>query len=194
MASQEARKMSDQPRLARTAHAMLRVVDRVVHTVALYCGGAVLATLMTVIIIDIVGRYLFNSPLYGSLDLAVVLLVLAVSCAIGYGGRTGAHVTADMVTTLVGPRFEWLSGLAIKIFAAGIVAIWSWRMFVTGQTAGRLGESTQLLNIPFSPVYKALSVGIGLYAAVLAVEAVVLAITREVPLLSDESRIAGRSQ
>ncbi len=102
------------------AHALLRAVDRVVHAVALYCGGAVLAALMTTIIIDVIGRYIFNSPLYGSLDLAVVLLVLAVSCAIGYGGRAGAHVTADMVTTLVGPKFEWISGVAIKMFAAAI--------------------------------------------------------------------------
>ena len=158
------------------AHALLRAVDRVVHAVALYCGGAVLAALMTTIIIDVIGRYIFNSPLYGSLDLAVVLLVLAVSCAIGYGGRAGAHVTADMVTTLVGPKFEWISGVAIKMFAAAIVGVWSWRLFVTGQTAARLGESTQLLNIPFSPVYKALSIGVGLYALVLAVEALVLAV------------------
>jgi len=92
---------------ALTVYSPLHAIDRVVRAVALYCGGAVLAALMTVILIDVVGRYVFNSPLYGSLDLAVVLLVLIVSCAIGYGGRTGAHVTADMVTTLVGPRFEW---------------------------------------------------------------------------------------
>lgn len=170
---------------------LLHAIDRVVRAVALYCGGAVLAVLMTVIIVDVVGRYVFNSPLYGSLDLSVVLLVLAVSCAIGYGGRTGAHVTADMVTTLVGPKFEWISGVGIKILAAGVTAIWSWRLFVTGQTAARLGESTQLLNIPFAPVYQALAIGVGLYAAVLIIEALVLAVKREVPMLIDESRAKG---
>jgi TRAP-type C4-dicarboxylate transport system permease small subunit len=170
---------------------VLTLIDKIVRAVALYCGGAVLAVLMTVIIVDVTGRYVFNAPLNGSLDLSIVLLVLAVSCAIGYGGRTGAHVTADMVTTVVGPRFEWISGLGIKALAAGVTAIWSWRLFVTGTTAGRLGESTQLLNIPFEPVYKMLSVGIGLYAAVLVVELVVLARRGHVPLLIDESRAMG---
>ena len=179
---------------ALTVYSPLHAIDRVVRAVALYCGGAVLAALMTVILIDVVGRSVFNSPLDGSLDLAVVLLVLIVSCAIGYGGRTGAHVTADMVTTLVGPRFEWLSGVCVKVLAAGVTAIWSWRLFVTGETAARLGESTQLLNIPFSPVYKALSIGVGLYAAVLVIEAVVLAVKREVPVLLDESRAMGNPQ
>jgi TRAP-type C4-dicarboxylate transport system permease small subunit len=170
---------------------LLHLVDRVVRAVALYCGGAVLAALMAVIIVDVAGRYVFNAPLYGSLDLAVVLLVLAVSCAIGYGGRTGA---ADMVTTLVGPKFEWISGVCIKVLAGGVTAIWSWRLFVTGQTAARLGESTQLLNIPFAPVYAALAIGVGLYAMVLIVEAVVLAVKREVPPLLDESRATGSPQ
>ena len=125
---------------------VLTLIDKIVRAVALYCGGAVLAVLMTVIIVDVTGRYAFNAPLNGSLDMSIVLLVLAVSCAIGYGGRTGAHVTADMVTTVVGPTFEWISGIGIKALAAGVTAIWSWRLFVTGTTAGRLGESTQLLT------------------------------------------------
>ena len=172
--------MTDRSRLAAAAELLLQVIDRIVHAVALYCGGAVLAALM----IDHHRRR--HRPLCLQLAalrfarLAVVLLVLAVSCAIGYGGRAGAHVTADMVTTVVGPKFEWISGVCIKILAAAITAVWSWRLFVTGQTAARLGESTQLLNIPFSPIYTALAIGIGLYAAVLAIEAMVLAVTRKV--------------
>ena len=167
---------------------MLGFIDRVTRIVALYCGGVVLVALMTVIIVDVTGRYLLNWPLFGALDLSTVLLVLAVACAIGYGGRTGAHVTADMVSTLVGPRFEFYSGVAVKIAATAIVSIWSWRLFVTGNVARRLGESTQLLNIPFEPVYKALSFGVGIYALVLAIETIVLIRTGKVPLLLDESR------
>jgi TRAP-type C4-dicarboxylate transport system permease small subunit len=167
---------------------MLGFIDRVTRIVALYCGGVVLAALMTVIIVDVTGRYLLNWPLFGALDLSTVLLVLAVACAIGYGGRTGAHVTADMVSTLVGPRFEFYSGVAVRIVATAIVSLWSWRLFVTGNVARRLGESTQLLNIPFEPIYKALSFGVGIYALVLAIETIVLIRTGKVPLLLDESR------
>ena len=167
---------------------MLGFIDRVTRIVALYCGGVVLAALMAVIIVDVTGRYLLNWPLFGSLDLSTVLLVLVVACAVGYGGRTGAHVTADMVSTLVGPRFEFYSGVAVKIAATAVVSVWSWRLFVTGNVARRLGESTQLLNIPFEPVYKALSFGVGIYALVLAIETFVLIRTGRVPLLLDESR------
>ena len=170
--------------------AMLRIIDRITRAVALYCGGILLFTLMGIIVVDVTGRYLFNSPLYGSLDLSITFLVLIVASAIAYGGRTGAHVTADIFATLLGPWFEWINGIFIKLFAAIVTAVWCWRLFVTGRMAARLGESTLLLNIPFEPIYLALGVGVGLYSLVLFTEAAVLALTGSVPLLSDESRIA----
>jgi TRAP-type C4-dicarboxylate transport system permease small subunit len=168
---------------------MLASIDRLTRAVALYCGGILLFVLMGLIVVDVTGRYVFNSPLYGSLDLSITLLVLIVASSMAYGGRTGAHVTADIFRTLLGARFEWLNGIFIKLFAAIITAIWCWRLFVTGRTAARLGESTLLLNIPFEPIYFALGIGVGLYSLVLFTEAVVLALTGDVPLLSDESRV-----
>lgn len=165
------------------------IVDRMTRIVALYCGGILLFVLMTVIIVDVTGRYVFNSPLHGSLDMSITLLVLIVASSIAYGGRTGAHVTADIFTTLVGPWVEWVTAIFIKFFAAAVTALWCWRLFVTGRTAARLGETTLLLNIPFEPIYHALAVGIGLYAVVLLVEGMALVVKGEVPLLADESRI-----
>jgi TRAP-type C4-dicarboxylate transport system permease small subunit len=169
---------------------MLAIVDRLTRAVALYCGGVLLFVLMGIIVVDVTGRYVFNSPLYGSLDLSITFLVLIVAAAIAYGGRTGAHVTADIFKTLLGAWFEWINGILMKLFAAVITAVWCWRLFVTGRTAARLGESTLLLDIPFEPIYFALGVGVGLYSLVLFTEAAVLALKGQVPLLSDESRLA----
>ena len=109
---------------------MLTIVDRITRAVALYCGGVLLFVLMSVIVVDVTGRYVFNSPLYGSLDLSITLLVLIVASSIAYGGRTGAHVTADIFSTLLGPWFEWIIGIFVKLFAAIVTAIWCWRLLV----------------------------------------------------------------
>ena len=155
---------------------------------ALYCGGALLFVLMGIIVVDVTGRYVFNSPLYGSLDLSITFLVLIVASSIAYGGRTGAHVTADIFKTLLGPRFERINGIFVKLFAAIVTAVWCWRLFVTGRTAARLGESTLLLNIPFEPIYSRSAPGRALFAG--AVHGGLRAgADRRGPLLSDESRI-----
>ena len=52
---------------------MLAIVDRLTRAVALYCGGVLLFVLMGIIVVDVTGRYVFNSPLYGSLDLSITL-------------------------------------------------------------------------------------------------------------------------
>jgi len=46
---------------------VLAIVDRLTRAVALYCGGVLLFVLMGIIVVDVTGRYVFNSPLYGSL-------------------------------------------------------------------------------------------------------------------------------
>jgi TRAP-type C4-dicarboxylate transport system permease small subunit len=181
---------AEPPLRAKLGRALLRAIDLVSRFVALWCGGALLGVLMLLIIVDVTGRYLFSSPLYGSLDLSITILVLVVAASLAYGGRTGAHVTADIFTTLVSARIEWLTGLFVKFFAAAVTALWCWRLFVTGRTAARLGESTLLLNIPFEPIYQALGAGVGLFAVVLLIEGVVLALTGHVPQLVDESRVA----
>ena len=74
------------------------------------------------------------------------------------------------------------------MFFAGLFAIY----FTLRSTSPELwAQETQLLNIPFEPVYKALSVGIGLYCAVLVAELFTLIRRGRVPLLEDESRAMG---
>jgi TRAP-type transport system small permease protein len=164
---------------------MLGVIDRLTRAVALYGGGGALFALLGLIVADVTGRYGFNAPIFGSRDVYGVLLALIVAVSIGYGGRSGAHVAADVFTHLIGPRTERVIGLLTKLLAAVIMAAAAWQLFVSGRLAARLGESTQLLGIPFQPVYAALGVGFGIYAIVLILEAWTIVMAGHAPLLTE---------
>jgi TRAP-type transport system small permease protein len=164
---------------------MFRFIDRLTRAVALYGGGALLLTLLSLIIVDVTGRYLFNAPVFGSLDLYGVLLALIVASSIGYGGRSGAHVSADVFARLVGPRTERVTAVGVKLLAASVMTASAWQLMVSGRVSGQLGESTQLLNIPFQPIYDALGFGIALYALVLLLEALSIALHGDAPILLD---------
>lgn len=165
---------------------LLQAVDRLTRSVALYGGGAVLAFLVTVLVVDVIGRYLLNAPLAGAMDLSIVALVLVVSASLAYAGRAGAHVTADMLTTIGSPRTERIAAVGIKVLAGLMTAVWSWRLWLTGGVAERLGEGTQLLNLPYGPIYKIMSVGVGLFSLVLVLELLVLLRNGRVPVLDAE--------
>lgn len=170
---------------------MLSVIDRVVRAIALFCGGLILIALMGVTLADVVYRYVLNAPIFGSQDISILLLVLVVAFCIAYGGRTGAHVAVEVFGKLGGAVFERISALFVRAAGAAVMALASYQLFQSGRMATELEEGSQLLNIPFEPFYDALAVGVGLYAILLALEAVYLAVTGHIPLLVDESRETG---
>jgi TRAP-type C4-dicarboxylate transport system permease small subunit len=170
---------------------MILIIDRLVRWLALFCGGLILVALMAVTIVDVVYRYVLNAPIFGAHDVSVVLLVLVVAFSIAYGGRTGAHVAVEVFTRLFTPLIDRVASVFVRMIGAGVMVLVTWQLYLAGAVANDLAEGSQLLAIPFQPFYYALCVGIGLYAAVLVMEAVLLAVTGRVPVLLDESRETG---
>lgn len=169
-------------------------IDRLVHAVALYCGGIILAVLMAVTVLDVTFRYILDRPIGGSYDYSIVLLVLVVACSIPYGARGGAHVTADLFTHFTSPQADRVMAIVVKLFLSGMCAVWAWQLFLSGRTATRLGEATLLTNIPFEPFYQALALGVGLYSLILLCETLSLAIKGDVPLYGDEAGSNGSGE
>ncbi|MGD9923674.1 MAG: TRAP transporter small permease [Pseudorhodoplanes sp.] len=167
---------------------MLDWINRIVRAFALWFGGFVLLALLTLTVIDVSGRYFFNWPVYGSLDLYGALLASVVAVSIPYGQRTGAHVSADVFAHLTGPAVERVIAILVRLVTASAGALWAGYLYRAGNTAGLLEESTQLLGIPFQLIYYILAVGIGLYAIVLFAESAVLIATGRVEPLVDRSQ------
>lgn len=166
---------------------MLDWIDRIVHAFALWFGGLVLLIMLALTVVDVGGRYFFNWPVYGSLDLYGVLLASVVAVCIPYGQRTGAHVSADLFAALASPGVDRAITVVVRTLCAMIAGVWACYLYFAGNTAALLEESTQLLGIPFQPIYYILAIGIGIYALALLAEAITLAMTGDIPLLNDKS-------
>lgn len=166
---------------------MLDWIDRIVHAFALWFGGLVLLIMLALTVVDVGGRYFFNWPVYGSLDLYGVLLASVVAVCIPYGQRTGAHVSADLFAALASPGVDRAITVVVRTLCAMIAGVWACYLYFAGNTAALLEESTQLLGIPFQPIYYILAIGIGIYALALLAEAITLAMTGDIPLLNDRS-------
>ena len=166
---------------------MLDWIDRIVHAFALWFGGLVLLVMLALTVVDVGGRYFFNWPVYGSLDLYGVLLASVVAVCIPYGQRTGAHVSADLFAALASPGVDRAITVVVRTLCAMIAGMWACYLYFAGNTAALLEESTQLLGIPFQPIYYILAIGIGIYAIALLAEAITLAMTGDIPLLNDRS-------
>ena len=149
---------------------LLGGVDRVVRQVALWGGGAMLLGLMGLTVLDVTLRYLFNAPLYGARDVAKLMLLVMVALSVAYSARTGGQVVIEFFSRRMGPRLATASEVGARLAGMAMLAVLSYQLWVSGQTARMFGETSLALEIPYGPFYWILALGMALYAVVLLVE------------------------
>jgi TRAP-type C4-dicarboxylate transport system permease small subunit len=145
-------------------------VEALVRGVALWGGGLTLLGLVGLTVADVVLRYGFNAPLFGARDVAKLLLLAMVALSTAYSARTGGQVAIELFGSFMGPRMRGASEVCVRAAGIAMLLALAWRLGVNGASAGRFGEASLALGIPFKAFYWLLAFGMLLYALVLAVE------------------------
>ncbi len=148
----------------------LVLFDKAVKNVALWGGGIMLLGLIFLTVGDVVLRYCFNAPIHGGRDLAKLMLLVMVALSIAYSARTGGQVAIEVFCAFLGPRLLRVIDIAVRFGATVMLLILAWRLMVSGLSAGRFGETSLTLQIPYAPFYSVFAFGVLLYSAVLVVE------------------------
>lgn len=151
-------------------HRFLQWLDRTVRAVALWGGGLMLVGLMGLTVVDVALRYLFDSPVFGARDAAKLMLLILVAFSVAYSARTGGQISIEVFSRMMGPRVLRWTEVFVRFVAAAMLLVLTWRLWQSGRNAGRFGEASLALQIPFKPFYFILAVGMLLYAAVLLAE------------------------
>ncbi len=121
------------------------------HLVLSVMCGVMLFGMMFVTLIDVLGRYIFNSPLQGGTELTAMLLVSTIFVGLPAVCLDEENVTVDL---LVGFFPAWIHPLRIRlirILSAGVLAVVTWRLVEHGQALSSYGETTVSLHIPVAP-------------------------------------------
>jgi TRAP-type C4-dicarboxylate transport system permease small subunit len=126
--------------------------------------------LILLIVADVILRYFFNAPIFGARDLAKLLLVAMIALATAYSARSGGQVAIEVFSRFLGQRGLWTINIGVRGGAAIMLAILAWRLTASGLSAGRFGERSLTLDIPYAPFYFLLACGMALYSLVLLVE------------------------
>jgi TRAP-type transport system small permease protein len=126
--------------------------------------------LILLIVADVVLRYFCNAPIFGARDLAKLLLVAMIALATAYSARSGGQVAIEVFSRFLGRRGLWAINIGVRGGAAIMLAILAWRLAASGLSAGRFGERSLTLAIPYAPFYFLLAFGMALYGLVLLAE------------------------
>lgn len=148
----------------------LPAFDRLVRVVALWGGGLALFALLGLIVADVFLRYFCNAPIYGARDLGKLLLLTMIALATAYSAQSGGQVAIEVFSGFLGPSWRRALDFGVRLGASVMLSLLSWRLAVSGLSAGRYGETSLTLGLSYAPFYFLLAAGMALYGLVLVVE------------------------
>lgn len=115
-------------------------------------GASALALMMILTFFDVIGRYFFNSPLVGTVEVTELLMGMIVYLGIGYTTVFRGHICVDIVITHLPLRiqiFLELITLAISIIFTTLIC---WQLWIKAADTVATGDVTQLWELPVAPV------------------------------------------
>lgn len=121
-------------------------------------AAVMLMALMLITCIDVVGRYVFNNPLPGSVELTQIGMALMVFAAMPVVTWRGGHVVVDLLD-------RFLTGAVMKslaLLSAAVITISFYylghRIYQLGERSLRRGEVTEFLSIPLGFVMQYIAI------------------------------------
>ncbi|MBU2962431.1 TRAP transporter small permease [Citreicella sp. C3M06] len=126
-------------------------------------GGVLLMALMALTVVDVIGRYLFNSPLIGATELTELLLAAVIFLGLPAVALAEEHVSVDLLTDRMPPWVQpWRLALA-GVFSGVVLALVTWRIWIYAGQIGSYGGATNSLRLPIAPLgyFCALCTGAG---------------------------------
>jgi TRAP-type C4-dicarboxylate transport system permease small subunit len=87
-----------------------------------------LATLMFLSIADVIGRYLFNRPIFGTLEMSEVLLVSIVFFGSAYTLYLDKMITMELLYTRLSPSGKKIINVITRLMAFIIFGLMVWKV------------------------------------------------------------------
>ena len=129
-----------------------------------YIGCAVLSFMLLSVVVNVVGRRLFNFTIGGIIELVQYGMV-TVMCLVMY--RTtyaGGHVVVSVITDKLPKPVAKGLGIFSLLFAFALIALASYVCFRYVPINRASGLTTDYYHIPYWIVYLAVGIGLGLSA------------------------------
>ena len=120
-------------------------------------SGLVFFLLMMVTATDVIGRYLFDSPVTGGNELTEVLLATLVFVSLPHTSRNREHINVTLFEKLFN-NTRLIKLLSIDFLSAALLAFFGWRLWLQAETLQHYKDHTMFLDIPHYPIAYFMSV------------------------------------
>lgn len=121
-------------------------------------ASVLLLGMMLLTFADVVGRYIFNSPLRGAFEITELALLTLIFAGLPLVSRADEHVKMDFIDRWVGPAARRLNRRLVHLLCAVAIGGMAWLVFLKAGRIAGYGDTTDVLKIPVAPFVYFMSV------------------------------------
>ncbi|MCP4295342.1 MAG: TRAP transporter small permease [Proteobacteria bacterium] len=129
--------------------------------------GITLFFMMMVTFVDVLGRYIFNSPIPGGLEITEYLMASVIYLGLPLLSAEEGHVTVDLFDHLLPNMLRHLVAVFVNLLSFLAMAVLSWRLWVRAEETSEYGDITPFLEIPLGPLVYFMSSMVALTALIM---------------------------
>jgi TRAP-type C4-dicarboxylate transport system permease small subunit len=129
-------------------------------------ASALLFAMMCLTFVDVVARYLFNSPIRGGFEVTELMLLVLIFAGLPLVSHGDEHVTMDFIDRMLPSRAV---GALIRLVHALVAAMFfflTWQMLIKAGRIAGYGDTTDVLRITVGPFVYFMAAMIALTALV----------------------------
>jgi len=142
-------------------------VERLLKYVALV-GGFILFALMLLVTVAVFNRKVLNAPILGDFEIVKIGLSLVVMMAMPYVTLRGAHIRVDILDQYIGNYGRFIGDIFTRLVSCFVLFLLIGKTWKKMLDAHKYGDVTNMIEIPVSIAYAAITIGFGLSILVLA--------------------------
>lgn len=131
--------------------------------------GALMCAMMTLTFADVVGRYLFASPIPGGAEIIEFVMGTMTFAALPIVCHRNSHITVSLFEHLFRGAVRRVQQVAVALFSTATVAFMSFRLFSAAEDMRADGQLGDFLDIEVAPFVYTMSALAALAALLLIV-------------------------
>lgn len=132
---------------------------RTTENIFKYVALVLIFMLMTLGTVDVISRYLFNSPITGGVEYSRMMLMMIVVLGWAYAQATKSHVSVDFLVTHFPRRTQAIIDFITTILALGLFVLITWQSIMVSITYLQQHRLIAIIHFPVGIMNLVVSVG-----------------------------------
>jgi TRAP-type C4-dicarboxylate transport system permease small subunit len=123
--------------------------------------------MMALTFVDVIGRYVFNSPVVGGLELTEFSMAIVIFLGLVLLTSDEGHVTVDLLDSFVPDKIKVIQKVIINLINLIVMGVISWQLWIKAIDSAEYGDRTEFLMIPLPPLIYLMSIMTGISCLIL---------------------------